>query len=752
TEMLDMYPSLALGPQRVGDCYFIEREPPNHISLYPTSCDMAARAMPPHLLAPPPVPSEPTCKGQQDAVKLELENSSLWKQFSSVGTEMIITKKGRRMFPQLKVKLSGLNPTLRYILLLDMVPVDASRYRFQGDAWQVVGGAEARLPDRVFIHPDSPATGAHWQSRSISFHRAKLTNNTLDTQGYIILHSLHRYQPRVHVIEARDVLRWGGGQHSFVFPETQFLTVTAYQNNKITELKIQSNPFAKGFREDGMNSKRYSKVGKHKNAHQTNAGLYSPIFTLYFLFTLFYRQRDVRQKRKLGEPLDIGEVNGTPFLFKVLTPFSHHPLMSVSMSLPPYTEAYPDALVSSTPFNSAPLPQSLSSYQSDLSTPLPSPTSTSNYSTVHFPPTISRSPSLLPSSTTSPSLQPTRFTYPALSPPSSSPQPILSSTTYDSTPPSELGHDQLSPQTPTDPSFPTLSPPSSHTNQVTPAAPICNPTVPLSGFNPTAYPYPNSSAYSNISQGTPQSPTDLSGHPPSQSHPAPSLSYSLSPHAAPLSYLSRRSPFASRSPSVQTWTLPNGSSGSVLSALSIPGPGQVQAPTAAAPFPLSSFPQPQSSLPNPTHQPSPCSAVPSASFPTFQPSASSHIPPSPLTNHSLPPQVYPQNQIATPSTYPPIAPTEIGSFAQFNPGTAYLQEMVLHHPSLLPPLDPSLPSCLTSSTPPALYPSFSSYPLHICQDPRSPFPIPLRHMYRQHQHGHTHSQGSYLDMSGRAVF
>lgn len=49
----------------------------------------------------------------------------------------------------------------------------------------------------------------------------------------IILHSLHRYQPRLHVIEARDVLRWSGGQHTFVFPETQFITVTAYQNNKV---------------------------------------------------------------------------------------------------------------------------------------------------------------------------------------------------------------------------------------------------------------------------------------------------------------------------------------------------------------------------------------------------------------------------------------------------------------------------------------------------------------------------------------
>lgn len=89
------------------------------------------------------------------------------------------------MFPGLRLKLSGLNPSLRYILLLDIIPADNSRYRFQGGGWQAVGGAEARLPDRVFIHPDSPATGAHWQSRTISFHYAKLTNNTLDTQGHV---------------------------------------------------------------------------------------------------------------------------------------------------------------------------------------------------------------------------------------------------------------------------------------------------------------------------------------------------------------------------------------------------------------------------------------------------------------------------------------------------------------------------------------------------------------------------------------
>uniref|UniRef100_A0A8C5CSK2 T-box transcription factor 6 n=1 Tax=Gadus morhua TaxID=8049 RepID=A0A8C5CSK2_GADMO len=234
-------------------CYYFDRfKAPPPQGLFPTSCNMAARAPPPRALAPPPVPTETAGKEQ---VKMELENASLWKQFSAVGTEMIITKKGRRMFPGLSVKLSGLNPALRYILLLDIVPLDSSRYRFQGDAWQTVGEAEARLPDRVFIHPDSPATGAHWLGRSVAFHRAKLTNHTLDSQGHIILHSLHRYQPRLHIMEARDMLRWGGAQHSFSFPETQFLTVTAYQNPRITELKIRSNPFAKGFREDGRNCK-----------------------------------------------------------------------------------------------------------------------------------------------------------------------------------------------------------------------------------------------------------------------------------------------------------------------------------------------------------------------------------------------------------------------------------------------------------------------------------------------------------------
>ncbi|QQP57453.1 Tbox protein H15like, partial [Caligus rogercresseyi] len=37
--------------------------------------------------------------------------------------------------------------------------------------------------------------------------------------------------------------------HTWIYPETVFTAVTAYQNQLITKLKIDSNPFAKGFRD-----------------------------------------------------------------------------------------------------------------------------------------------------------------------------------------------------------------------------------------------------------------------------------------------------------------------------------------------------------------------------------------------------------------------------------------------------------------------------------------------------------------------
>ena len=67
-----------------------------------------------------------------------------------------------------------------------------------------------------------------------------------------ILNSMHKYQPRFHLVRANDIVKLPYSTfRTYVFKETAFIGVTAYQNEKVTQLKIDHNPFAKGFRESG---------------------------------------------------------------------------------------------------------------------------------------------------------------------------------------------------------------------------------------------------------------------------------------------------------------------------------------------------------------------------------------------------------------------------------------------------------------------------------------------------------------------
>ncbi|MEQ2164541.1 T-box transcription factor tbx3 [Goodea atripinnis] len=139
----------------------------------------------------------------EDDPKVHLEAKELWELFHKKGTEMVITKSGR---------CTGLDKKAKYILLMDIVAADDCRYKFHNSRWMVAGKADPEMPKRMYIHPDSPATGE--QANDI----LKLPYSTFRT---------------------------------YVFPETDFIAVTAYQNDKITQLKIDHNPFAKGFRDTG---------------------------------------------------------------------------------------------------------------------------------------------------------------------------------------------------------------------------------------------------------------------------------------------------------------------------------------------------------------------------------------------------------------------------------------------------------------------------------------------------------------------
>ncbi|KER33014.1 hypothetical protein T265_12717, partial [Opisthorchis viverrini] len=197
------------------------------------------------------------------SVECHLETRELWEKFNELGTEMIITKSGRRMFPVIRVSFTGVDPDSRYLVAMDIIPVDTKRYRYayHRSSWLVAGKADPEMHLRQYVHPDSPFTGDQLAKQTVSFEKLKLTNNALDRHGYIILNSMHKYQPRVHLIRSNSMDDFGKlsiksldsfdpeDVETFEFPETVFIAVTAYQNQLITKLKIDCNPFAKGFRD-----------------------------------------------------------------------------------------------------------------------------------------------------------------------------------------------------------------------------------------------------------------------------------------------------------------------------------------------------------------------------------------------------------------------------------------------------------------------------------------------------------------------
>merc|ERR550532_2261567 len=194
-----------------------------------------------------------------DSVRCTLDNKELWDKFCEFGTEMIITRTGRRMFPTVRITFANIeaDPGAKYLVLLDIPPCDNKRYRYayHRSSWLVAGKADPAPPHRLHNHPDGPFTAEQLKKQVTGFEKVKITNNESDNTGQVILNSMHKFQPRVYLVKRREG-ETGPVQdiekekyRTFVFPETQFTAVTAYQNQCITKLKIESNPFAKGFRD-----------------------------------------------------------------------------------------------------------------------------------------------------------------------------------------------------------------------------------------------------------------------------------------------------------------------------------------------------------------------------------------------------------------------------------------------------------------------------------------------------------------------
>ncbi|KAI1724661.1 t-box domain-containing protein [Ditylenchus destructor] len=219
-------------------------------------------------LVTPPIKKESEVSAKQvtdtnsdtSGISVELKNRDLWKKFHRITNEMVVTKPGRKMFPKVELDIKGLDPKANYVIVITMKPVDNYRYKFQGGGWSPAGQDDIPETSSTVAHHDGPyASGDFWMSNTVSFDRVKLTNKpNVEGGSQISLCSMHKYQPVITIHKMFSDPAKLMPIFTFAPVETQFIAVTAYQSESIIKLKVQHNPFAKGFREGSIRKRSLS--------------------------------------------------------------------------------------------------------------------------------------------------------------------------------------------------------------------------------------------------------------------------------------------------------------------------------------------------------------------------------------------------------------------------------------------------------------------------------------------------------------
>ncbi|TGZ63292.1 hypothetical protein CRM22_007006 [Opisthorchis felineus] len=220
-------------------------------------------------------------------IQLRLRDLKVWLELYTFGTEMIATNTGRRVFPSLSLQVSGLDPNEEYIFALEMILVRPHIYRHQAGQWVISSQTDDNKPaersyKRLYVQEDSPKSGAYWMESGVNFSKMKITNSKLQKNPSMInVSSMRQYIPRFSIFHLTKSLvnnldgsgyristaGWKNTQNnpelvgSYVIPGTQFYTVTAYQNPDVIRVKIDNNPFAKGFRNRKFNNEFEDFIG-----------------------------------------------------------------------------------------------------------------------------------------------------------------------------------------------------------------------------------------------------------------------------------------------------------------------------------------------------------------------------------------------------------------------------------------------------------------------------------------------------------
>ncbi|CAL2034484.1 unnamed protein product [Caenorhabditis brenneri] len=181
-------------------------------------------------------------------VRVSLHNADLWNKFYPMN-EMVVSKPGRKLFPDLNVNIEGLIPNALYTVFLFLERIDDYKYKFSKATgqWEETGKSDRILTVDKKQHKDGGMVGAHWMKSPVSFSNFRITHDSDDmkkshSDNLILVSSMHKYQPVITVRRLID-----GMEEEFRLTMTEFIVVTSYQDRKIVELKKASNKYSSRF-------------------------------------------------------------------------------------------------------------------------------------------------------------------------------------------------------------------------------------------------------------------------------------------------------------------------------------------------------------------------------------------------------------------------------------------------------------------------------------------------------------------------
>ncbi|MCP9258782.1 BMA-TBX-43 [Dirofilaria immitis] len=195
-----------------------------------------------------------------EKIRISISHRKLWEEFHRNNNEMILTSKGRCIYPRIGYSVDGLESKTMYLICLKICRCDRARYKYTAGEWHMtaVGDPEG---EAKYIYPDNGSTqlGQYWMNNGIRFGKLKITNSTKDCSSNVLLTSMHKYRPILYIykVYTTPALCLDGStiltnQYQFVKSFTdqimEFIAVTAYQNQRIIEMKKIHNSYARGQR------------------------------------------------------------------------------------------------------------------------------------------------------------------------------------------------------------------------------------------------------------------------------------------------------------------------------------------------------------------------------------------------------------------------------------------------------------------------------------------------------------------------